>query len=793
MDVEIALKFVEDLLIRKFARTLTNNEKVIFRGAWQGLTYSNMMGQANICMDESEFRRIGGGLWSSIASLFNRPVTKSTFRGIVEQQWQLCDKHSSVEPQIDTEDDPQKFNLLKSPNFVGRKKAIADLDTLIKEGENCILIQSPGGVGKTTLAERYLEQKFKKPPLRFDIGKESQNINSAETWIQQNLRKLEEEPGHEFLVSCDRLRTKLQSESLGILVDNLEPALNEKGQFIENHRNYVELLRVLCDRFVQSITLITSRERICENLDIALYMLEKLSIEAWQEYFSLKNIACGSSIFEAIYEAYQGNALAMHVLRERILIDFDGNIEEYWEFYSTIEGICVESRIKNLVSEQFERLEKIDTVAYDLLCRMGCFRYQDVPTVPRDGLLHLLWNSSQKEGIKAIQALCDRGLLDRINREYKLHPLIREEAIDRLRNNGRNWELANRKAAEFWTKSITLVETRQEGKKLLEAFHHFAAIQDWKLASKFLLQHKPQTKNTEFLSQLRNLGYIVESIEIIKLVLRNNHSLDQQTLAELNSTLGGFYTINGNLKQAISSYEKSLKLWKQAKIKHEHDEENFNFCVDTKGGIAFIYLKIADYSKAINLFESILLDQIDWKILYIYMYCCLGFLYYSSGNNLKARERVNHAINLISNLKDSDFENFTWSKIYGFYYLGRYFIMTNNLDKAQSILKKLYTFSEKNSYPQAKGLFLDAMAEIRMKNNHLSSAIETYHEAIQIFKQINAKCELAEAYHKIALAYKRLDNYSIDSQRYFSKAIDLWQAIDAPKQIQRIYQSMDSF
>jgi len=48
-------------------------------------------------------------------------------------------------------------------------------------------------------------------------------------------------------VSIDRLKRKLQSDRMGILIDNLEPALDSAGKFIELHRRYVELLRVLAD------------------------------------------------------------------------------------------------------------------------------------------------------------------------------------------------------------------------------------------------------------------------------------------------------------------------------------------------------------------------------------------------------------------------------------------------------------------------------------------------------------------------------------------------------------------
>lgn len=43
----------------------------------------------------------------------------------------------------------------------------------------------------------------------------------------------------------DRLRRHLQTQQLGILIDNLEPALDEKGKFIA--LGYVELITVLAE------------------------------------------------------------------------------------------------------------------------------------------------------------------------------------------------------------------------------------------------------------------------------------------------------------------------------------------------------------------------------------------------------------------------------------------------------------------------------------------------------------------------------------------------------------------
>jgi transcriptional regulator with XRE-family HTH domain len=70
-------------------------------------------------------------------------------------------------------------------NFVGRESAIAHLNTLINQGAKVILIQSPGGIGKTTLAKKYLREKFGESVLEFPIAKETKDIASVESLIEE--------------------------------------------------------------------------------------------------------------------------------------------------------------------------------------------------------------------------------------------------------------------------------------------------------------------------------------------------------------------------------------------------------------------------------------------------------------------------------------------------------------------------------------------------------------------------------------------------------------------------------
>jgi ABC-type dipeptide/oligopeptide/nickel transport system ATPase subunit len=83
---------------------------------------------------------------------------------------------------------------------VGREEAIAELNALVDRGTKVIAIQARGGVGKTTLARKYLQQKFGSF-LEISIAQETKDIASIESLIEEKLRQLGEEPGREFWVS----------------------------------------------------------------------------------------------------------------------------------------------------------------------------------------------------------------------------------------------------------------------------------------------------------------------------------------------------------------------------------------------------------------------------------------------------------------------------------------------------------------------------------------------------------------------------------------------------------------
>lgn len=688
---------------------------------------------------------------------------------------------------------PEKttYQNIPDPNFVGRDRAIKDLDHLVSLGTKLILIQAQGGVGKTTLARKYLQQKFGSF-LEFPIAKETQNITSVESLLEERLRQLNEEPGREFGVSLDRLKRKLQIERMGILIDNLEPALDEDGKFIQPHRRYVELLLVLADPSVQSVTLITSRHHLHEcDVTFAHYPLEGLSEEAWQQFLKSRQIQTNVTALTAIHNAYGGNAKAMEILTSDIKTYFSGDLEKYWR--ANQQDLLNHRSLENLVVSQFNRLQQSNPIAFKLLCRLGCYRYQDVPSVPVEGLFCLLWDVPEGQRLRVFNKLLrDYSLVEFKDGEYWLHPVIRAEAIARLRAS-EDWEIANHKAAEFWTESVKTVETTEDAQRAFEAYYHYYNIDEFNLAAEVILLPRKnkwyKLEDGEYLGNSFDRFGFSTFLELeINRIIKN---IDRQsTLAFIHYVLGVQYYLIGSINKAIKNHKISIIKIEQS-LKNNDIEDYLKRRLRRDRTSAIIYLclckiNLCAFKEALELLENAISickeNKFDFHV--IAFEPTLAFLYSCSEclDIEKSKAFADRSYNQISYIMDKITSR---GKAYMLFFLGATYKNLGNIEITHDIYQKTISYCDESQYTQFKGKSLCGLAELYRIQGEFETALAHHSEAIELLDKIGAKCDLAETYYQLGLTYQKMGETE-KSQTKFDLAIQLFTEMEAPKQVEKV-------
>lgn len=420
-----ALEKVRKALSRRFGTQKALQEEIVVSRQPIGNFFNGRRVDRHIFIEICERLNLD---WQDIADL-----AQDEEHMLVEQDQQGSDISESLKNLLNSESD----------YFVGRQEATENISNLA-QATKVILIQGEGGIGKTTFARRWLKQKGL-DVLELSVGAGSQSIYSADDWIRYKLKSyFKLQPEQTFRAALEQFKEQLKAGRIGILIDNLESVI-VNGNLIEPHRcYYLELLIALSN--VNSTTLITSRENLSEyGTKIQTYQLPGLTQENWKEYFKHQSLQISESTLNEMHRAYGGNAEAMSLFSSDIKISFQGNSDLYWQTNCT--DLTINPKLENLVKRQFEKLKQDDCQAYRLLCRLGCYRYEGIPYIPKEGVFRVAWDLTEKQ--RVLNALISRSILKNQGIDYYLHPVFREEAKARLQANPIDWKLSRRETSLF--------------------------------------------------------------------------------------------------------------------------------------------------------------------------------------------------------------------------------------------------------------------------------------------------------------------------------------------------------
>ncbi|GJD17964.1 unknown protein [Rivularia sp. IAM M-261] len=792
MNAEAVLAWLDTFVPAHTGETLSELEKIILQQVWLGRKYLEIANQYGCT--EGHAKDVGSQLWKLLSKALKQKITKGNCRSILERCCRKAATISGFRP-VCVAVAPVENNIdIGNINFLGRGEAITHLHTLKNQGAKVIVIQGEGGLGKTTLATEYLHGEFDLV-LELLMAKEPQNITAAEHVVEEWLKQdFNEEPGVEFGVSLLRLKRQLHGRKIGVLIDNIESALDGQGRFIEAHRNYVELLRVLSDTRVESITLVTSRDRLCEpSLNVEHYRLPGLEKPAWLQFFNNRGVEIDLPTLEDMQRAYGGNAKAMGILCGTIQEDFAGNMASYWQ-ENRADPLAVID-LKNLTVSQINRLQSLDLSAYRLLCRLGCYRYQDVAKIPTSGLYSLLWDIPSTEHRQIITSLRNRSLIECHQGEYWLHSVIRAEAISRLRAST-DWQITNQKAAEFWTDSIQQITAFKDAIQALEAYYHYIEINQFELAGKVILfiRNNQWRQYLPLGSTLYRIGYIQPLISLINNILNqtpnchSERSEESHNLSELYNILGDLYWITGKITRAITCQQKTIQLATQnlkTLIPQQENKHKAYYLrmleVDSLLSIGLYQLDLWELEVSSQLFQQVIdkaqnTDHHRWAEK---ASVCLALVNSYLGDYEKARAAISASQIITQELNEN-----TGRHAYFIQMLGQTYLNLGDYIQANQMFTTALNFAEKSHYTQVKAKSLIGLAQIYHHQSEFERALTYYEQAIELLEKIGAKCDLAVAYLQLGLTYQKLQ--SLSSKETFDLAIEIFTQMQAPKQVERV-------
>ena len=793
MNVEAAIALVNREVYAQTKKHLSDLQRAVVTRVWQGKKYTEIADEYGCT--EGHAKDTGFLLWKLLSKAWGKKVTKSNFKSSVELQLKsLNNLKADVPNRIIS-----STNLIAIENrsFLGRHKAIADMQNLIARNHKIIVLQGEGGIGKTTLAQHFLASRGFELILEVLMAKETENIISVasivEEWLQ---RDLNEDSGKEFGVTLARLKRCLSQHRIGILIDNLEPALNKDGRFIDRYRNYLELLRILADSQVKSTTIITSRDRLCEAaINLEHYRLSGLDLTTWKQYFIAHQIELENEVLEQIHHTYGGNAKAMGIVCGIVREDYEGDIQLYWQ--ENRYDPLIETDLKNLVASQFNRLQELDPQAYTLLCRLGCYRYQDLPKISQSGLFCLLWDIPDSKQ-RVIKSLRNRSLLEFAKGRYWLHPMVQIEAKLRLQRSPEQWQQANSRIAIFLTQSIDKINNIQAGLTALEAYYHWVATADYAAAAKVILYGR-ENQWGQFLTlgtTLCRLGIIQPLLTAIDCIIERVE--DNRHHSELNNILGDLYWTTGKIHRAIACQQETIVTSQNCyKLithlpKHEHDLYYWRMLeVDSLLSLGLYNIDLWELTTAADLFQQVIDIAHNTKHHSWSEKARLGLTLVNSYRAIAnpPDSIVTRLYRLIVELEDKTYN--TGRFAYFMQILGQIFLNYEQIEPATIMWQKAIAFSRSSHYTQIEAKSLVGLAKVERYNNNWQQA-NTYHQqAIQLLEQIGARCDLAAAYFQWGISLQ-VNRQLVDARSCFDRAIKLYQQISAPKQVARIKNSIVS-
>ena len=348
--------------------------------------------------------------------------------------------------EISQSESPAWGSAIDTSTFCGRNEELLCLQQWVLE-EHCrlILLQGIGGIGKSTLTAKLVQQI--QAEFEVVVWRSLQNAPLLEEWLETVLPMLLRAQGEDIAVPSDldgkllKLMEGLRQKRCLLILDNVETILSagQPAQYRSGYESYGQLFKEVGGVLHQSCLLVTSREKPGEIVllegqqqSVRTFLLKGLNPEAGRELFRYKGAFAGTeSEWERLVTHYSGNPLALKLVAATTQDLFSGRIAGMLNYVQ--QGAAVFDDIRDLLQRQFDRLPDI---GQEMLFWLAINRE---PVSLFELSQDLATTASKRRLPDAMQSLLRRSLIEKadstlieVGEQFFLQPVVLEYATEQF-------------------------------------------------------------------------------------------------------------------------------------------------------------------------------------------------------------------------------------------------------------------------------------------------------------------------------------------------------------------------
>jgi len=429
MEVQEAIRFINELVYAKQGRWLEESEKFVIKAAWLDLEYKEIAENSPYGFELLQ-RRVAPSLWILLTGILGsgEKVTKKKLKAIIEKQ--NHNKVSNIKSEF-------KFlNILggdppEVAKFYGRIPELAMLQELVIR-EKCVAVIGEAGIGKSALIVKLL-QALDSQDCYFNgfFWKSIGYSPSLSSLVNEFIKLISELENQNFDIpksiedKITLLIERLRLNPYLIILDSAEALLQgdrnkNPNAYGDDYVEYGTFFSRIVEAQHQSALVLISRKPFVDitrlqnkGQSAVVVKIEGLRRDAL-EILRDKGLKDEHKWGELV-QIYNGNPLILNIVASKIKLFFNNSVEDFLD----LNTVLLDDIVKENLDDYFKATGRLTILEKEIMISLvDEIEKRQIDSIPSFKLLHLLKTRGLQIGtsdfIDAIDALTERFLLEKI-------------------------------------------------------------------------------------------------------------------------------------------------------------------------------------------------------------------------------------------------------------------------------------------------------------------------------------------------------------------------------------------